>query len=107
MERTIVLENLDDTSATWLEQEAERLGLSVDQVVLEALQLGVAQLQKQQAEQDVADRIIEALLDTGLVHHLTVPLPEGIEATEERQAPPSLPGPLVSEIIVAQRRGEQ
>jgi hypothetical protein len=107
MERTIILEDLDHTSATWLEQEAERLGLPVDQVVLEALQLGLAQLQKRQEEQVVADRIVQALLDTGLVHHLAVPLPEGIEATEERQEPPTLPGPLVSEIIIAQRRGEQ
>ena len=106
MERTIVLENLDDRSATWLEQEAERLGLSVDQVALEALQLGLTQLQRQQAEQDVADRIVQALLDTGLVEHLTAPLPEGIEPRAERQEPPTLPGPLASEIIIAQRRGE-
>jgi hypothetical protein len=167
MERTIVLENLDEPSATWLEREAERRETTLEEIVLElvragiqrsqleihhdlddlagtwsdeetqafldalaemdlpiltqwsdelsispselrqALMLGLAQLRRQQAEQDVSDRIIQALLDTGLVHHLTVPLPEGIEPTEERQEPPTLSGPLVSEIIIAQRRGEQ
>jgi hypothetical protein len=45
VERTIVLDNLDDTSATWLEQEAERQGLPVEQVVLLLIQQAIENAQ--------------------------------------------------------------
>ena len=45
MEKTIVLENLDDTSAAWLEQEAERRSLPVEQVALELIQQAVKNAQ--------------------------------------------------------------
>jgi hypothetical protein len=166
MEQAIVLENLDEPSTAWLEQEAERLGLPIEQVIArlirqaienaeleahhdlddlastwtdqeaqeildtvaemdlpiitqwskelsirpselrQALMLGLGELRRQQAEQDLSERIVQALLDTGLAEHLTEPLPEGIEPRAERQEPPTLPGPLASEIIIAQRRGE-
>ena len=38
MEKTIVIENLDDTSATWIEQEAKHRGLSIEQIILELVQ---------------------------------------------------------------------
>jgi DNA polymerase III delta subunit len=41
MGRAIVLENLDDASAIWIEQEAERRGLSVEQVALELIQQAI------------------------------------------------------------------
>jgi hypothetical protein len=45
MERTIVLENLDDTSATWIEQEAERRGIPVEQIALELIQQAIKDAQ--------------------------------------------------------------
>jgi hypothetical protein len=97
MERTVQL----TIPARWLEE------LSIDQDELRrAVMLGLTQLRQQREERDISDRTIQALLDTGLVHHLSVPLPEGIEPAAERQAPPTLPAPSASEIIIAQRRGE-
>jgi hypothetical protein len=45
MERTIILENLDHASATWLEQEAERLSVPVEQVVLTLIQQAIENAQ--------------------------------------------------------------
>jgi hypothetical protein len=97
MEETVQL----TIPARWLEE------LSIDQDELrQAVMLGLSQLRHQREKQEISDRTIQALLDTGLVHHLSVPLPEGIEPDAERQDPPTLPDPPVSEIIIAQRRGE-
>jgi hypothetical protein len=97
MEETVQL----TIPARWLEE------LSIDQDELrQAVMLGLSQLRQQREEQDVSDRMIQALLDTGLVYHLSVPLPEGIEPGAERQVPPTLPDPPASEIIIAHRRGE-
>jgi hypothetical protein len=165
MEKTIVLENLDDTSATWLEQEAERRSLPVEQVALELIQqaikdaqletyhdpddlagtwsdeeadeflraiadlevtipaqwgrklsidqdelrqvlmLGLAQLRQQREDQDVAQRVVQVLLSTGRVRRLpSVPNDDGLVA--ERRKPLKLPGMPLSEILIAQRRGE-
>ena len=41
MEKTIVLENLDDTSVMWLEKEAERKSLPIEQVVLDLIQQAI------------------------------------------------------------------
>jgi hypothetical protein len=67
--------------------------------------LGLAQLRRQQATQDDGDRVVQALLGTGLVGHLSAPLLEG-KVDTDRQATPTLPGLPVSEILIAQRRGE-
>ena len=45
MEKTIVLENLDDTSATWIEQESERRGLPIEQIALELIQQAIRDAQ--------------------------------------------------------------
>lgn len=84
----------------WLE------GLSLDQEELrQALMLGLTQLRQQRAAQDINPRIIHALISTGRIRHLTT-TSVGEEASTGRQTPPTLPGPPVSEILVAQRRGE-
>jgi hypothetical protein len=165
MERTIVLENLDDTSATWIEQEAERRGVTLEQIVLDlvrtgiehsqleeyhdldalagtwseqeaqeflsaiadlevtipaewvrelaigqdelrqALMLGLAQLRQQREDQDVAQRAVQVLLSTGRVRRLPS-APNNDEPAAERRKPLKLPGMPLSEILIAQRRGE-
>lgn len=49
---------------------------------------------------------IRALLSTGRVKHLSGALVPKTETPTKRQPPPALPGPSLSEIIIAQRRGE-
>ncbi len=76
----------------------------VDQDELyQALQLGLAQLRQQRA---IQHKVVQALLKTGRVRRLTAARVDDGESEVARQAPPILPGPPVSEILVAQRRGE-
>ena len=109
MERTIVLDNLDDKSATWIEQEAERKGLPQEQVVLDLIRQAIKdaqrELQEQQKNQEVARQAVEALLSTGRVRRLPA-LPEDDEPRAARRKPLKLPGMPLSEILIAQRRGE-
>jgi len=87
--------------ADWLE------GLSIDQDGLrQALMLGLAQLRQQQIAQDTTVRVVQVLLGTGRVRHLSPSLLESKGVDTDRQAPPTLPGLPVSEILIAQRRGE-
>jgi hypothetical protein len=83
----------------WLEGES----LSQDEL-RQALKLGLTQLRQQSAEH-TPERVIQALLRTGQVKHLSAKLVDDEGQDSERQAPPSLPGPPVSEILIAQRRG--
>lgn len=69
----------------------------------QALQLGLAQLRQQRAAQH---KVVQALLKTGRVQRLTAVKADDEESQVARQAPPTLPGPPVSEILIAQRRGE-
>ncbi len=71
----------------------------------QVVMLGLRQWRQQQP-QGVNARVIQTLLSTGRVKHLATPLVEGTALDDERQIPPTLPGLPVSEIIVAQRRGE-
>ena len=109
MEKTIVLENLDDKSATWIEQEAERKGLPQEQVVLDLIQQAIKDAQldlhKQHTDRDIARQAVQALLNTGRARRLPA-LPEDNESPPPRRAPLKLPGMPVSEILIAQRRGE-
>jgi len=85
--------------AEWLE------GLSLDEDELRAvLSIGLKELRRRQAMADTDDPILKALLSTGLVSRLTLPLPEGIEPAAKRRPPLKLPGPPVSEILIAQRK---
>ena len=86
--------------ADWVQDMGlDRNGLR--QVVM----LGLRQWRQQQP-QGVDARVIQTLLRTGRVKHLVTPQIEGVALDDERQIPPTLPGLAVSEIIVAQRRGE-
>ncbi len=71
----------------------------------QVVRLGLREWRQQQAK-GVNARVIQTLLRTGRVKHLVTPLVESAALDDERQIPPTLPGPAVSEIIVAQRRGE-
>ena len=86
--------------ADWIQDMGlDRNGLR--QVVM----LGLRQWRQQQP-QDIDARVIQTLLRTGRVKHLATPLAESAALDNKRQTPPTLPGMAVSEIIVAQRRGE-
>lgn len=81
--------------------------LPIDQDQLrQALMLGLDQLRQQQTTNTVKSRVIQALLQSGRVHRLAANLAPSPTPPTERQPPPSLAGPPVSEILIAQRRGE-
>ncbi len=90
MERTITLTIPD----SWLGNQP----LSSDDL-RQAVRLGLQQLRRQPAPYD-ATRIIQVLLKTGRVHHLTA---ANIAAPLPRQTPPTLPGIPTSEVLIAQR----
>jgi hypothetical protein len=73
----------------------------------EVVMLGLRQW-RQQHPQETNARVIQTLLGTGRIKHLAPLLVESESAAldDARQTPPILPGPTVSEILVAQRRGE-
>jgi hypothetical protein len=97
VERTITLTIPSD----WLKGE------TVDQDELrKALILGLAQLRQGQTDSNVAQQAIQALLSTGRVRHLSAALVQDEKPDADRQPPPELPGPPVSEILIAQRRGD-
>ena len=84
--------------AEWLE------GLALDEDELRvAIRIGLRELRRRQAMADTDNPVLKALLSTELVSRLTVPPPESIEPAAERQLPLKLPGPPVSEILIAQR----
>jgi hypothetical protein len=72
----------------------------------EVVMLGLRQW-RQQHPQEINTRVIQTLLDTGRIKHLAPSLAESAASEDARQTPPTLPGPTVSEILVAQRQGEQ
>jgi IS4 transposase len=97
MERTITL----TIPSNWLQ------GWTVDQEELrQALMLGLTQLRQRQTALDTTRQVVQALLSTGRVRHLSAAFIEDERADAGRQAPPTLPGLQVSEILIAQRRGE-
>ena len=94
MEQTITL----TISNQWLQ------GQELDQNQLRrALQLGLAQLSREQAAEQTPAQVVQALLKTGRVRHLASR--SELQSTL-RQEPPTLPGQPVSELLIAQRRGE-
>jgi len=72
----------------------------------QALTIGLTQLRQQQATPDTTKQVIQALLSTGRIRHLSTALVKSERSNADRQTPPTLPGPLVSEMLIAQRRGE-
>jgi len=84
----------------------EGLNLNEDEL-RQALELGLAQLRQQQITPDTTSRVIDALLGTGRVGHLSTVSPMSEAANADRQPPPSLPGASMSEIVITQRRGQR
>ena len=81
-------------------------GTGLDPIGLrEVVRLGLRQW-RQQHPQEINARVIQTLLGTGRIKHLAPSLDNSAASDDARQAPPTLPGPAVSEILVAQRRGE-
>jgi hypothetical protein len=96
MGRTVTLTIPSD----WLKED------TLDQDTLRhALMLGLAQLEQEDTV-DVGERTARVLLSTKHIHHLSASpvAQEGRDA--QRQTPPVLPPPPVSEVLIAQRRGE-
>ena len=71
----------------------------------EVVELGLRQW-RQQHPQEINARVIQTLLGTGRIKHLEPSLVASAALDDARQTPPILPGPTVSEILVAQRGGE-
>jgi hypothetical protein len=69
-----------------------------------ALHLGLAQIRQQRDDPARTNQVIQVLRNTGRIHHLSTSAPEPPDRA--RQPPPALPGMPVSEILIAQRRGE-
>jgi len=87
--------------ADWLQ------GMSLDPDDLrEVVSLGLGQLRQKQAAENGNAQIVEALVATGRVRRWSVGPLENEDPRSERQTAPTLPGPSLSETIVAQRRGE-
>ncbi len=97
MERTITL----TIPSSWLGEK------TVDQDELrQALMLGLTEIRHRQANSNITERVIQILLDTKRIRHLSAALVKDEEIDIDRQSPPELSGPPVSEILIAQRRGE-
>ena len=85
----------------WLE------GVSLDADGLRrVVMLGLRQLRQQQGAESLDAEIARTLMNTGRVSHLSVAFREGGAPAGERQPSPTLPGPSLSDTIIAQRRGE-
>jgi hypothetical protein len=97
MEHTITLTIPSD----WLE------GQPVDQDELrQALMLGLVQLRQRQAAPNTALPVVQVLLSTDRIRHLSARLVESEGTEADRQVPPVLPGKPVSDILIAQRQGD-
>jgi len=97
MDNTVML----TIPARWVQE----LAINQDEL-RQALMLGLAQLRQQQTQQDTNAQVVQALLSTGRVRRLSAALLKEAEPYTDRQSPPVLPGPPVSEILIAQRRGD-
>jgi hypothetical protein len=74
--------------------------------IRQALLLGLNQLRQQRAADDSTNRVVQALQSTGRIRHLSTESVEDEGLHPARQTPPTLPGPSVSDILIAQRKGE-
>ena len=79
-------------------------GLDQDKL-REALVLGLTQMRQQSAEHRVNTRMLEVLIGTRRVRHWSEVPSEASTTPYQRQPPPTLPDPSVSDTIIAQRRG--
>ena len=82
-------------------------GLTLNQdEIRQALLLGLAQLRQQQEVHNSSSRVVQALQSTGRIRRLSVGAGEDDDLHPPRQTPPTLPGLSVSDILIAQRKGE-
>lgn len=72
----------------------------------EALYIGLAQLRRQRGDPQIAAQVAQALLRTGRVAHLSRSSAADKTSPADRQPPPTIAGMTVSDILIAQRRGE-
>ena len=87
--------------ASWINEQP------VDPAELrQAVQLALAQLHQQRAQSDSPEQVANALLSTGRIRHLQPALVAEEPGEYVYQSPPTLPGPPVSDILIAQRRSE-
>ncbi|HOT92832.1 MAG TPA: hypothetical protein PLJ78_08205 [Anaerolineae bacterium] len=97
MEQTVTI----TIPASWIGEQP------IDPVELrQAVQLALARLHQQRAQADSPRQVVHALLSTGRIQHLHPTLVAEEPAEYVYQTPPTLPGTPVSDIIIAQRRGE-
>jgi hypothetical protein len=97
MEHTVTL----TIPASWINEQP------IDPAELrQAVQLALAQLHQQRAQSDSSEQVARALLSTGRIQHLQPALVAEEPGEYVYQSPPTLPGTPVSDILIAQRRGE-
>lgn len=86
--------------STWLEGVAPS-----EDILRQAIKLGLDQLRQQKEDNT---RVVQALQRTGRVNRLILSTDSVQDkSTSTRQTPPTIPGPAVSDILIAQRHGEQ
>lgn len=83
--------------ADWLEGQS-----LTEEELRQVIHLGIIQL-RQQDQQHEAERVEQVLLRSRRVQRLTVRFWSSDEPEGVRQAPPSLPGTAVSEMLIAHR----
>ncbi len=72
----------------------------------QALKLGLDQLHCGRAAQGQTEHVAQALAGSGRIRRLATPPDDQGRGASARQPPPVLPGPPVSEILIAQRKSE-
>ena len=97
MEQTVTV----TIPASWIDEQP------IDPVELrQAVQLALARLHRQRVQGDSPRQVARALSSTGRIQRLQPALVAEEPGEYVYQAPPTLPGTPVSDILIAQRRGE-
>ena len=97
MEQTVTV----TIPASWINEQP----IDADEL-RQAVQLALARLHQQRAQADSPRQVARALSSTGRIQHLHPALVAEESGEYVYQAPPTLPGTPVSDILIAQRRGE-
>jgi hypothetical protein len=87
--------------ASWLDDSE----LTEDEL-REVVTLGLAAFRRQQQARIDRERVEHVLQGTGRVQHLMAPFVADTNGGTVRQEPPALDGQPVSELLIAQRRGD-
>ncbi len=97
MEQTVTV----TIPASWIDEQP------IDPVELrQAVQLALARLHQQRVQGDSPQQVARVLLSTGRIQRLQPTLVAEEPGEYVYQAPPTLPGTPVSDILITQRRGE-